>query len=82
MNKVLQGKNGQKVTNLNRYIPVITNIDKKWFVIFEHTIDLLSFGYVGLPQLKLLFFCFASFFFPFFFLFLLPLSTFKLLNAL
>ena len=27
--KILQAENGNKLTNLNRYISVITNIDKK-----------------------------------------------------
>ena len=55
---------------LNQYIletPTSTNIDKKWFVIFEHTNNNLSFGYVHLPQLE----CYFSFcFFHTFFLFL------------
>ena len=63
---------GKKLTNLNRYISVITGIDENWFVIFEHTINYLSFGYVRLPQLEygtiflvlesflLLFFSFSS----------------------
>ena len=62
---------------LNRYISVITDIDEKWFVIFKHTINWLSFGYVRLPQLEYYF----SYFF-FFFLILLRLSTFKPLNVL
>ena len=67
----------RKWTILNRYISVNTNFDEKWFVIFKHTINLLSFGYVRLPQPK--------YYFPFFFLvffFLFRLSTFKPLNAL
>ena len=43
---------GKKLTNFNRYNSVITDIDKKWFVIFEHTINHLFFGYVHLPQLE------------------------------
>ena len=50
--KILRAENGQKLTNLNRYISVITYLDEKWFVVFEHTINHLSFGYVCLPQLK------------------------------
>ena len=61
--------------SLKRYISVITDIDQKWFVIFEHTINPLSFSLVRLPQLE-------NYFSYFFFLFLLVLSTFKPLNAL
>ena len=76
MNEMLQTENGQKVDILNRYISIITDFDGKGFVIFEHTINHLSFGYVGSPQLEYFFFFFL---FSFFFL---RLSTFKLLNAL
>ena len=81
VNEMLQTENGQKVDILNRYISIITDFDGKEFVIFEHTINHLSFGYVGSPQLEYYFF---SFFlgFSFFFFFLLRLSTFKQLNAL
>ena len=75
----------KKLTNLNRHILVITNIDEKWFVIFAHTINHLSFDYVRLPQLENHFSCLASFSFFFFFfsfLFLLRLFTFKPLNEL
>ena len=68
------------LTSLNRYFSVIFDIEEKWFVIFEHTINHLSFGYVCLPQLENYFSWFA-FFSYFFFLFLLPLSIFKPLNA-
>ena len=68
---------GNKLTNLNRYISVIADIDKKWFVIFGRTINHLSFGYVRLPQHEYYFSCFVSFFLLFFFL-----STFEPLNAL
>ena len=54
---------GKKLTSLNRYISVITNIDEKWYVIFEHAINRLSFGYVCLPQL--------DYYFSFFFFFAL-----------
>ena len=51
--KNLQTENGRKVAILNRYISVITDIDEKWFVVFEqHTINHFSFGYVRLPQLE------------------------------
>ena len=76
--KILQGKK----LNLNRYISVITNIDVTWFVIFEHTMNRLSFGYVRLPQLEYYFSSFASFFLLFLFYFFMPLSSFKPLNAL
>ena len=52
-------------------------------MVFEHTINCFSFGYVRLPQLEYYFSSFLSvFFFFFFFLILLWLSTFKPLNAL
>ena len=51
-----QNYTGQKGAILKRYISVITNIDKKWFMIFEHPINHLSFGYVCLPQLEYYFF--------------------------
>ena len=41
--KILQTQNGQKVDELNGYISVITDIDEKWFVDFEYTINCLSF---------------------------------------
>ena len=47
---------------LNQYISIITAIVEKCFVVFEHTINRLSFGYVPLPQLEYYFSCFASFF--------------------
>ena len=59
---------GKKLTNLNRYISVITDIDKKWLVIFLRAIiNHLSFGDVHLPQFEYHFSCFVSFFFFFFF---------------
>ena len=74
---------GRKWTILNRYISVISAIDEKWLVVFEHTINHLSLGNVRLPQLEYYFFCFSFFLlFFFFFLILLRLFTFKLLNAL
>ena len=51
-------------------------------LIIEHIINRLSFGYVRVLQLEYDFSCFASFLVFFFFLFLLPLFTFKPLNAL
>ena len=48
--KILQAENGQKVDKFEPiYILVIIDIDEKWFVIFEHTINHLSFGYIRLP---------------------------------
>ena len=43
---------GKKLMNLNRFILVITDIDEKWSVIFEYTINQLFFGDVRLPQLE------------------------------
>ena len=67
-------KLGKNSTNLNRYISVGINIDEKRFVIFEHTINHLSY-----PNLDT-FFSFL-FFLRCFFLFLPELSTFKSLIA-
>ena len=83
VNKILRPKMGKKLTGLNQYISVITDIDEKLFVHFEHTISQLSFGYVRLPQLE--YFFLVLFFFLTFFLFLFfssMLSTFKPLNGL
>ena len=64
---------------LNRFISVITDIDEKWFVSFEYTINCLSLGYVRLPQLE---YYFSSFFsFLLFFFFLLFFSGYLLLNC-
>ena len=79
--KFYRPKMDNKLMNLNRYISVITNIDEKWFVIFEHTINHLSNGYVHLPQFE----CHFSFFFSVlfaFFVFLPMLSTSKPLNKM
>ena len=43
---------GKKLTSLNRHISIITDFDEKWFVIFEHIINHLFFGYARLPQLE------------------------------
>ena len=68
---------GKKSTSLKWYISITTNIDEKWFVVFEHTINHLTFGYVRLPPLENFFFsCFAPFFLLFF-LFLLPSFALK-----
>ena len=64
---------GKKLTNLNRYISEIINIDQKRFAVFEHTINHLSFGYVRLLQPENSFSCFASFSHFFFLLPLYPL---------
>ena len=68
---------GRKWTILNRYISVITNIDRNRFVIFERTINrlfLVMFIYPNLNTIFLLFFIiiiiiiiFSLFFFLFFF---------------
>ena len=68
--KMLQAESGQKVDEFEPINLVITDIDKKWVVIFEYAINHLSFGYVRLPQLLndflvlhflfLLFFSFSS----------------------
>ena len=60
--KILQAKMGKKLTSLNQYISVISDIDEKRFVVFEHTINHLSFDYDCLPQLENHFSCFAFFF--------------------
>ena len=52
---------GKKLTSWNRIISMITNIDEKRSVVFEHTINHLSFGYVRLPQLENYYSCFAFF---------------------
>ena len=62
MNKILQAENGQKVDKFEPNISVNTDIDEKYFVVFLHTINHLSFGYVRLPQLEYYFSCFVLFF--------------------
>ena len=42
VSKSLLAENGQKVYECDRYISVITDIDEKWFVDFEHIINHLS----------------------------------------
>ena len=80
--KISRAKKGQKWMILNQYISGNTNTDEKWFVIFEHTINRLSFAYVRLHQPEYFFlFCFF-FFLLFLFTFLCMPSTFKPLNAL
>ena len=69
--KILQAQNWQKVDGFEPIYLEITDIDKKRFVVFERTINHLSFGYVHLPQLENYFSCFTSFFFLFFFFFFL-----------
>ena len=44
--KMLQAEMGKNLTRLDRYISIIIDIDEIWFVIFEHIINQLSFGYV------------------------------------
>ena len=57
-----QNFSGRKSSNLNGYISVITDIDEKWFVVFEQTINHLSFDYIRLLKLEYYFSCLASFF--------------------
>ena len=59
-------KMGRKWTVLNQYTLVNTDFDGKCFVVFEHTINRFSFGYVCLPQSEY-YFSFSSFFLRFFF---------------
>ena len=69
--KTLQPKVGKNLKNFNRCISVITDVDKKWFVVFEHlstTFLLVMFVYLNLKA----FYCFVSFFFFF--------SSYLLLN--
>ena len=78
---ILQAENRKKWTNLNQYISINTDIDEKWFVIFKHTFNHLSFGYAHLAQLEYYFSLFLSFFllhYHFFFLF----PSYLLLNYL
>ena len=58
--KILRPIMGKNWTNLNRYVLIITDIDKKWFLIFEHTNNHVCFGYVRLPHL--IFLVFSYFF--------------------
>ena len=67
VNKILQAKNRKKVDKFEPIYLEITDIDGEWFVVFEHTINHLSFGYVRFSQLEYYFSGFASFFLLFFF---------------
>ena len=58
-------KSAKKLMSLKRYISVNTDIGEKWFVIFERTINYLSFGCVRLPQPECYFFFVFSYFFSF-----------------
>ena len=71
-NKMLQAENGQKVDKFESIylFPIVTDIDEKWTLVFEHAINHLSFGYFRLPQLKSYFSCFGIFFRTFFVCFL------------
>ena len=64
--KILQAENGWKGDKFESIISVNTNINEKWFVVFELTINHPSFGYARLPQIENCFFCFAHFFYFFF----------------
>ena len=41
--KIFHAENGQKV---DKFEPIYFDIDEKWFAVFEHTINRLSFGCV------------------------------------
>ena len=72
---------GKKLTNLNRFISVIIDIDEKWFVIFEHTINHLFLAMFVYLNLNTIFH--ALFLFYYFFFLLLPmLSIFKCIQSL
>ena len=71
---------GQKWAKVGEFEPIsiTTDIDEKWFVIFEHTIYHLSLVmFIRANLHTVLFFVFSNFFF----LFLPKLSTCKPLNA-
>ena len=53
---------GRKWMILNQYILVNTDFDGKWFVIFEHTINCLSFSYVPFTLTKIILLFFFFFF--------------------
>ena len=61
-------KMGKKLTNLNRYISVRTDIDETWFVIFDYTTIVFLFIVFVYSNLKL-YFLFVFFFFLTFFFF-------------
>ena len=68
---ILKVENGQK---LDEFEPVYVGNYRYWcklFVIFEHTINRLSFGYARFASTWILFFLFCFFFLPFFFFFLI-----------
>ena len=60
-------ENGQKVDKFESiYISVVTDIDGKWFVVFEHistTFLLVMFGYLNLDTIFLVLLLFSYFFF-------------------
>ena len=60
VNTISEVENRQKWTNLNRYISKSTDIDEKRFVVFEHTIDQLFYGYVHFTLTWVLFFFYSS----------------------
>ena len=69
--KMLQAENGLKMDDFKQYISVNTDFDGKWFVLFEHTINCLSFGNVRLLQPEY-YFSFLSFYFILFSFFSSP----------
>ena len=64
--KMLQTKKEQKFDEFEPLYLSNPGMYEKWFVVFEYTINHLSFDYVCLPQLEYYFSCFASFFSLFF----------------
>ena len=72
---------GKKFMNLNQYMSVVTDTDEKQFMVFEHTINHHSFGYVCYPSLNTVFLV-LHLFLTSFSLLLLRLFTFKPLNPL
>ena len=50
--KILQAINGQKVDEFEPIYLGNYDIDEKWFVNIEHTINYLYFNYVYLPQVE------------------------------
>ena len=73
---------GKKLTSLNRYISVITLFDKKWCIIFKHTINRLFLVLFVYPNLNTSFLALAIFFSNFLILMFIFLFRLSALNAL
>ena len=58
---ILEAENRQRVDKFETIISVSINIHEKSFMIFEHTINHFSFGYVHLPDLDTIFLFFLYF---------------------